>query len=72
MPRFFCDLALVPGDALALPPAAARHVQVLRLQARHPVLRQQGDKASVDMSPRQQVVGVALMDGPGLGGGAFE
>jgi len=32
MPRFFCDLALVPGDALALPPAAARHVQVLRLQ----------------------------------------
>ena len=32
MPRFFCDLPLVPGDALALPAAAARHVQVLRLQ----------------------------------------
>jgi 16S rRNA (uracil1498-N3)-methyltransferase len=32
MPRFFCDLALTPGDALALPAAAARHVQVLRMQ----------------------------------------
>jgi 16S rRNA (uracil1498-N3)-methyltransferase len=32
MPRFFCDLPLVPGDALDLPAAAARHVQVLRLQ----------------------------------------
>ncbi|MEN9328922.1 MAG: hypothetical protein RLZZ484_110, partial [Pseudomonadota bacterium] len=32
MPRFFCDLPLVPGEALALPAAAARHVQVLRLQ----------------------------------------
>lgn len=32
MPRFFCDLALAPGAALALPPTAARHVQVLRMQ----------------------------------------
>ena len=32
MPRFFCDLALTPGTALALPPTAARHVQVLRMQ----------------------------------------
>ena len=45
---------------------------MLGLQAVHPVLRQQGDKASVDMSPRQQVVGVALMDGLGLVGDAFE
>ena len=32
MPRFFCDAALGPGAELALPPGAARHVQVLRLQ----------------------------------------
>ncbi len=32
MPRFFCDAALGPGAELALPPGAARHVQVLRAQ----------------------------------------
>ena len=32
MPRFFCEAALSPGAELALPPGAARHVQVLRLQ----------------------------------------
>jgi 16S rRNA (uracil1498-N3)-methyltransferase len=32
MPRFFCDATLGPGVELALPPGAARHVQVLRLQ----------------------------------------
>lgn len=32
MPRFHCPLPLAPGAQLALPPAAARHVQVLRLQ----------------------------------------
>ncbi|CDN88641.1 16S rRNA (uracil(1498)-N(3))-methyltransferase [Hydrogenophaga intermedia] len=32
MPRFFCDATLAPGAELALPPGAARHVQVLRLQ----------------------------------------
>ena len=32
MPRFHCDADLATGLALALPPAAARHVQVLRLQ----------------------------------------
>lgn len=32
MPRFFCDAALAPGAELALPPGAARHVQVLRAQ----------------------------------------
>lgn len=30
--RFYADLALTTGDALALPERAARHVQVLRLQ----------------------------------------
>lgn len=30
--RFYADIALVPGTTVALPPAAARHVQVLRLQ----------------------------------------
>jgi 16S rRNA (uracil1498-N3)-methyltransferase len=32
MPRFFCPLPLVCGQTLSLPPGAARHVQVLRLQ----------------------------------------
>ncbi len=32
MPRFHCSVALHAGAALVLPPAAARHVQVLRLQ----------------------------------------
>ena len=32
MPRFHCAVPLQAGLALALPPGAARHVQVLRMQ----------------------------------------
>ncbi|HCL85956.1 MAG TPA: 16S rRNA (uracil(1498)-N(3))-methyltransferase [Comamonadaceae bacterium] len=32
MPRFHCPLPLAAGAQIALPPTAARHVQVLRLQ----------------------------------------
>ncbi|MDH4450149.1 MAG: 16S rRNA (uracil(1498)-N(3))-methyltransferase [Rhodoferax sp.] len=32
MPRFYCAAALVSDQTLELPPGAARHVQVLRLQ----------------------------------------
>lgn len=32
MPRFHCPLPLAPGAPITLPPTAARHVQVLRLQ----------------------------------------
>jgi len=32
MPRFYCPLPLATGAQLTLPPTAARHVQVLRLQ----------------------------------------
>ena len=32
MPRFHVPVPLAAGAALALPPGAARHVQVLRLQ----------------------------------------
>jgi 16S rRNA (uracil1498-N3)-methyltransferase len=32
MPRFFCHVPLANGQSLDLPPGAARHVQVLRLQ----------------------------------------
>lgn len=32
MPRLYCPTPLAPGHSLALPPAAARHVQVLRMQ----------------------------------------
>jgi 16S rRNA (uracil1498-N3)-methyltransferase len=31
-PRLFVDASLRPGEPMALPPSAARHVQVLRLQ----------------------------------------
>ena len=32
MPRFHCPADLAPGAEIDLPPGAARHVQVLRLQ----------------------------------------
>ncbi|WP_295856894.1 16S rRNA (uracil(1498)-N(3))-methyltransferase [uncultured Xylophilus sp.] len=32
MSRFYCPVPLASGDTLALPPGAARHVQVLRFQ----------------------------------------
>ena len=32
MPRFYCPSPLIAGELLDLPPGAARHVQVLRLQ----------------------------------------
>jgi 16S rRNA (uracil1498-N3)-methyltransferase len=32
MPRFHCSIPLTAGASLALPPGAARHVQVLRMQ----------------------------------------
>jgi 16S rRNA (uracil1498-N3)-methyltransferase len=32
MPRFYCPMPLAAGASLELPPGAARHVQVLRLQ----------------------------------------
>lgn len=37
MPRFYCDATLATGAELALPPSAARHVQVLRLQPGHEI-----------------------------------
>ena len=35
MARFFCPLPLVTGQVVDLPPTAARHVQVLRMQPGH-------------------------------------
>jgi 16S rRNA (uracil1498-N3)-methyltransferase len=32
MPRFYCPMPLASGQSIELPPGAARHVQVLRLQ----------------------------------------
>ncbi len=37
MPRFHCPVPLAAGQVLALPAAAARHVQVLRLQPGHAI-----------------------------------
>ena len=35
MPRFYCPMPLAAGQVLDLPPGAARHVQVLRMQPGH-------------------------------------
>jgi 16S rRNA (uracil1498-N3)-methyltransferase len=35
MARFYCPLSLVQGQVVDLPPTAARHVQVLRMQPGH-------------------------------------
>jgi 16S rRNA (uracil1498-N3)-methyltransferase len=35
MARFYCPLPLVTGQVVDLPPTAARHVQVLRMQPGH-------------------------------------
>ena len=37
MARFYCPLPLASGQAIDLPPTAARHVQVLRMQPGHPL-----------------------------------
>ncbi|QDL35875.1 16S rRNA (uracil(1498)-N(3))-methyltransferase [Rhodoferax sediminis] len=37
MPRFYCPVPLATGTPLDLPPDAARHVQVLRLQPGHAI-----------------------------------
>jgi len=37
VPRLYCPTRLAPGQSLALPAGAARHVQVLRLQPGHDV-----------------------------------
>jgi 16S rRNA (uracil1498-N3)-methyltransferase len=36
-PRFYADMALVPGQSVSLPDQTARHVQVLRLQPGAPI-----------------------------------
>jgi 16S rRNA (uracil1498-N3)-methyltransferase len=36
-PRFYADVALVPGQSVSLPDQTARHVQVLRLQPGAPI-----------------------------------
>jgi 16S rRNA (uracil1498-N3)-methyltransferase len=37
LPRFFCEAPLGAGQSIELPPGAARHVQVLRLQPGSPI-----------------------------------
>ncbi len=48
MPRLHCPLPLASGDALALPPSAARHVQVLRMQPGETVTLFNGDGGEFD------------------------
>ena len=48
MPRLYCPLRLASGSALALPPSAARHVQVLRMQPGETVTLFNGDGGEFD------------------------
>lgn len=48
MPRFHCPLPLTPGSTVSLPPGAARHVQVLRLQPGSPIVLFNGDGGEFD------------------------
>ncbi|MBG9388972.1 16S rRNA (uracil(1498)-N(3))-methyltransferase [Caenimonas aquaedulcis] len=48
MPRFHCPLTLVAGSSVALPPGAARHVQVLRLQPGSPIVLFNGEGGEFD------------------------
>ena len=59
MPRFYCPAPLVTGQSLELPPGAARHVQVLRLQPGAAITLFSGDggefEAVVDHMGRSEV-----------------
>jgi 16S rRNA (uracil1498-N3)-methyltransferase len=59
MPRFYCPGPLGPGQSLELPPGAARHVQVLRLQpgARITIFNGEGGEfeAAVERMGRSEV-----------------
>jgi 16S rRNA (uracil1498-N3)-methyltransferase len=48
MPRIHCPMPLAAGDALALPPAAARHIQVLRMQPGETVTLFNGEGGEFD------------------------
>ena len=48
MPRFHCPMPLVAGSSLELPPGAARHVQVLRLQPGAAITLFNGDGGEFD------------------------
>ena len=43
MARFYCPLPLVSGQVVDLPPTAARHVQVLRMQPGHTLILFNGE-----------------------------
>ena len=43
MARFFCPLPLISGQVIDLPPTAARHVQVLRMQPGHSLILFNGE-----------------------------
>src|SRR6476646_5825266 len=60
MPRFHCPAALQSGQTIDLPPAAARHVQVLRLQPGDAITLFTGEggefEATVEKMGRSDVV----------------
>ncbi len=53
MPRFHCPLPLAPGNSIELPPNAARHVQVLRLQPGALVTLFNGEGGEFDATVQQ-------------------
>ncbi|MGZ5194732.1 MAG: 16S rRNA (uracil(1498)-N(3))-methyltransferase [Ramlibacter sp.] len=53
MPRFYCPVPLASGQSLDLPPGAARHVQVLRLQPGTPITLFNGEGGEFDATIEQ-------------------
>ncbi|XZG70621.1 16S rRNA (uracil(1498)-N(3))-methyltransferase [Chitinibacteraceae bacterium HSL-7] len=69
MPRFFVDLALTPDAEFHLPEAAARHVQVLRLDAGDEVVLFDGDGGEysariVEVAKRRVTVRTSVQSHP--------
>ena len=71
MARFYCPLPLVSGQVVDLPPTAARHVQVLRMQPGDALTPRQigllaaSGEARVDVYPRPTVAVFSFEPAPG-------
>jgi 16S rRNA (uracil1498-N3)-methyltransferase len=50
MPRFYCPEALQSGDLVDLPPSAARHVQVLRMQPGEQIILFNGSRPGTGLA----------------------
>ena len=57
IPRFYCPVSLLTGTSVVLPPGAARHVQVLRLQPGAAITLFGGNGSPADGNPASPIGG---------------